>query len=153
MLFFTILIQNDSFHQILFGSIKKQPDYYLDELQEIMNTTCGVQVSKATVWHTLHKAGFTMKKVCFTILVDIYLCMQMTRVVAEHQAEKWLEYSTRIGQYAAYQLVFVDESSVDHQTTYHGFAWSICGTAVQQKAFFVHGQWYVIDSSYSVHMR
>lgn len=45
------------FCQILFGSVRKQPGYYLDELQEIMNTTCGVQVSKVTVWRTLHKAG------------------------------------------------------------------------------------------------
>lgn len=63
------------FRQILFGSIRKQPDYYLDELQEIMNTTCGVEVSKATVWRTLHKAGFTMKKVRFAAVVDICLCL------------------------------------------------------------------------------
>ena len=65
------------FRQILFGSIRKQPDYHLDELQEIMNTTCGVQVSKATVWWTLHKAGFTMKKACFKFatVVDICLCL------------------------------------------------------------------------------
>ncbi|KAF8686593.1 hypothetical protein AX14_003833 [Amanita brunnescens Koide BX004] len=116
--------------EILFGSIRKQPDYYLDELQEIMSTTCGVEVSKATVWRTLHKAGFTIKK--------------MKRVAVECSAEKQLEYSTRIGQYAAHQLVFVDESSVDHQTTYRGFAWSIRGTAVQRKAFFVRGQQYSV---------
>lgn len=72
--------------------------------------------------------------------------MQMTRVAAERSAEKRLEYSTRIGQYAAHQLVFVDESSVDRRTTYRGFAWSIRGTAAQRKAFFVRGQRYIMSN-------
>ena len=79
------------------------------------------------------------------------MLMQMTRIAAERSAEKRLEYSTRIGQYAAHQLVFVDESSVDHRTTYRGFAWSIRGTAAQRKAFFVLGQRYVIKSNYCLH--
>ncbi|KIK76597.1 hypothetical protein PAXRUDRAFT_169381 [Paxillus rubicundulus Ve08.2h10] len=65
----------------------------------------------------------------------------MTRVVVERSAEKRLEYLARIGMYQADQLVFVDESSVDRQTTYHGHAWSIRGTKAQRKAFFVHGRW------------
>ena len=47
----------------------------------------------------------------------------------------------QIGQYIAEQLIFVDESSVDHQTTYWDNAWSICGTQAQRKAFFMHGWW------------
>ena len=42
--------------------------------------------------------------------------------------------------YQAEQLVFVDESLVDRQTTYRGRAWSIRGTKVQRKAFFVRGR-------------
>ena len=40
------------------------PDTYLDELQEMLVVTCGVQVSKLTVWHALRSGGFTLKKVC-----------------------------------------------------------------------------------------
>ncbi|KIO10437.1 hypothetical protein M404DRAFT_129600, partial [Pisolithus tinctorius Marx 270] len=65
----------------------------------------------------------------------------ITRVAAEHSAQKRLEYIARIGKYELEQLVFVDESSVDRRTTYHGRAWSIRGTKAQRKAFFVHGQW------------
>ncbi|KIM51840.1 hypothetical protein SCLCIDRAFT_142378, partial [Scleroderma citrinum Foug A] len=54
-------------------------------------------------------------------------------------AHKRLEYITRIGKYEPEQLVFVDESSVDHRTTYCGQAWSIRGTKAQHKAFFVRG--------------
>lgn len=49
---------------------------------------------------------------------------KITRVAAERSAEKQLEYLSRIGKYEADHLVFVDESSVDRRTTYHGRAWS-----------------------------
>ena len=49
--------------QFLLGTVEKSPDVYLDELQEMLATSCGVYVSRATVWRTLRKAGFTMKKV------------------------------------------------------------------------------------------
>jgi hypothetical protein len=69
-----------------------------------------------------------------------YLFIQMTRVAVERSAEKRLKYVARIGMYQASQLVFVDESSVDRQTTYHSHAWSIRGTKAQWKAFFIHGR-------------
>ena len=65
----------------------------------------------------------------------------MTRIAAERSAEKRLDYITRISQYQANQLVFVDESSVDRRTTYRGRAWAIRGVAAQRKAFFVRGKW------------
>jgi hypothetical protein len=49
--------------QFLLGTIEKAPDLYLDELQEILAALCGRTVSKSTIWCTLHKTGFTMKKV------------------------------------------------------------------------------------------
>ncbi|KIK16908.1 hypothetical protein PISMIDRAFT_112404 [Pisolithus microcarpus 441] len=49
--------------EFLLGTIQKMPDLYLDELQEMLATSCGVQVSCSTVWHTLRRSGFTMKKV------------------------------------------------------------------------------------------
>lgn len=51
--------------QFLLGTIQQCPDLYLDELQEMMALSCGVNVSRSTVWHTLKRAGFTMKKVRF----------------------------------------------------------------------------------------
>ncbi|KIK24913.1 hypothetical protein PISMIDRAFT_97690, partial [Pisolithus microcarpus 441] len=38
-------------------------DLYLDELQQMLEASCGVNVSRATVWRTLSRSGFTMKKV------------------------------------------------------------------------------------------
>ncbi|KAF9234994.1 hypothetical protein BU15DRAFT_65215 [Melanogaster broomeanus] len=59
--------------EFLLGTIEKSPDLYLDELQEMLATSCGVYVSRATVWRTLRKAGFTMKK--------------MSRVAVERSAQ------------------------------------------------------------------
>ncbi|KAK2463341.1 hypothetical protein APHAL10511_004652 [Amanita phalloides] len=116
---------NSADEEFLLGKIKEIPDAYLDELQEMLMVSCGIHVSRAMVWCTLRKKGYTMKK--------------LTWVAQERLAEKRLEYHARIGQYDAQQLVFVDESSVDCRTTYHGQVWSICGTKAQRKAFFVRG--------------
>ncbi|KAF8836552.1 hypothetical protein BDN67DRAFT_910971, partial [Paxillus ammoniavirescens] len=62
----------------LLGTIKKAPYLYLDELQEMLAVSCGVQVMCLTVWRTLRSKGFTMKKI--------------TRVAAERSAEKRLDY-------------------------------------------------------------
>ena len=48
--------------QFLLGTIERAPDLYLDELQEMLAASCGHTVSKPTIWHTLRKTGFTMKK-------------------------------------------------------------------------------------------
>ena len=68
---------------------------------------------------------------------------QITKVAAERSVEKRGEYLARISQYTAGQLVFVDESSVDRQTTYRGRAWSVAGTKAQRKAFFLRGRRYL----------
>ena len=39
------------------------PDLYVDELQEMLSVSCGQDVSKATIWRMLHRAGYTFKKV------------------------------------------------------------------------------------------
>lgn len=112
--------------EFLLGTIRKMPDLYLDELQEMLASSCGIQISRSTIWRTLRRSGFTMKKI--------------TRVAAERSAQKRLEYIARIGKYQAEQLVFVDESSVDRRTTYRGRAWSIRGMKAQRKVFFVRGR-------------
>lgn len=50
--------------QHLFSTVKETPDLYLDELRMELLETCGVSVSESTIWRTLIKGGYTMKKVC-----------------------------------------------------------------------------------------
>jgi len=112
--------------QCLFGVIDRNPDLYLDELQEVLSQQCGKDVSKSTIWRALSKGGFTMKKI--------------TRMAAERSVELRREYAARISRYEGNQLVFVDESAVDRRTSYRGRAWSISGTQAQRKAFFNRGR-------------
>jgi hypothetical protein len=84
--------------QFLLGTINKQPDLYLDELQEMLEVNCGRSVSCSTVWRVLRKGGLTLKKVNFIpwcyALADCVV--QMTRKAAERSAEKRLEFLDRI---------------------------------------------------------
>ncbi|KAJ7346123.1 hypothetical protein DFH08DRAFT_662376, partial [Mycena albidolilacea] len=45
------------------GSIDRTCDTYLDELQEALGATCGAEASHATIWQTLRRSGYRMKKV------------------------------------------------------------------------------------------
>ncbi|KAJ7301733.1 hypothetical protein DFH08DRAFT_640366, partial [Mycena albidolilacea] len=46
--------------------VRHSPDVYLDELREQLEDTRGSEVSEATIWRTLKRCGFTMKKVCLS---------------------------------------------------------------------------------------
>ena len=65
---------------------------------------------------------------------------QLTRIPLERNADARAEFGGRIGEYAADQLVFVDESAVDHRTTYRGYGWSQKGHKATRNAFFCRGQ-------------
>ncbi|KIJ10946.1 hypothetical protein PAXINDRAFT_85248, partial [Paxillus involutus ATCC 200175] len=47
----------------LLGTVQKTPDLYLDELQEMLAALCDVRISRSTIWRTLRRSRFTMKKV------------------------------------------------------------------------------------------
>ena len=45
----------------------------------------------------------------------------------------------------------MDESSIDHCTTYRGHAWAICGMKATRKAFFCQGKKVSVVESYMEH--
>ena len=47
----------------LFKTLSSTPDLYLDELQLELQEKFGVSVSLSTIWRTLRKGGYSMKKV------------------------------------------------------------------------------------------
>lgn len=72
---------------------------------------------------------------------------QLTRQAMERNADKRAAYLYNIGLfYQPDQLVFVDESSCDHRTTYRNKAWAIRGQRAIRKAFFVRGQRYALHT-------
>ena len=50
--------------QHLQRTLESAPDLYLDELRQDLEMHNGKSVSVSTIWKTLRKAGYTMKKVC-----------------------------------------------------------------------------------------
>ncbi len=45
------------------SSVTLESDRYLDELRDMLEERCGVQVSEATIWRTLNRVGFRLKEV------------------------------------------------------------------------------------------
>ena len=126
----------------MYKRLNECPDLYLDELRLELQDTCGTSVSIATIWRTLMKGGYSMKKVCILFYCQYQLTMilQLTRTAIERSEEKRKDFAARIGVYDPSQLVFVDESAVDRRTTYRGRAWAIRGHKATRKAFFCRGR-------------
>jgi len=49
----------------LFNTLNSTPDLYLDELRLELQEKLGVSVSLSTIWRTLKKSGYSMKKVSY----------------------------------------------------------------------------------------
>jgi transposase len=49
--------------QFLGGLVRHSPDVYLAELQELIEDNTGTAVSESTIWRSLKRSRFTMKKV------------------------------------------------------------------------------------------
>ncbi|KAJ7884249.1 hypothetical protein B0H13DRAFT_1559589, partial [Mycena leptocephala] len=82
------------------GAVDHSCDTYLDELQESLGAICGAEVSLSTIWRTLRKKGYRMKKI--------------TCKAIERSVRKRTKYTYKIGvRYTSDQLVFVDESAAD----------------------------------------
>jgi len=113
------------------GTISKTCDTYLDELQETLRDSCGVDASAQTIWRALKRSGFSMKK--------------LTRAAIERSATKRAEYMANIGwNYTPEQAVFLDESACNRKTSYRDRAWAIRGRRALRKSFFVRGRRYSI---------
>ncbi|KAJ7115757.1 hypothetical protein C8R44DRAFT_586501, partial [Mycena epipterygia] len=92
------------------GTVDRTCDTYLDELQESLGAICGAEASQSTIWRTLRRRGYRMKKI--------------TCKAIERSVRKRAKYTFKVGcRYSSEQLVFVDESAADRCTTYRGYAW------------------------------
>jgi transposase len=76
--------------QHLHAIINDKPDVYLDKLCLELLETCGVSVMTSTIWQTLVKGGFSMKKV-HELSTQISTCPdpnQLSQVAIEWSAQK-----------------------------------------------------------------
>lgn len=114
-------------------------------MKELLENLTGNSVSLQTIWRTLCRSGYRMKKVYFLLVTYCTLFIsffeQLTRHAIERSALKRARFTALVGlHYTSEQLVFVDESSADQRTTYRGYAWAIGGQRAVRSAFFVRGR-------------
>lgn len=57
------LLNSLNIAQYLRECIRRRSDIYLDELKRGLSNVCGVHVSTSTIWRSLRRCGFTLKKV------------------------------------------------------------------------------------------
>ncbi|PPR02227.1 hypothetical protein CVT24_011455 [Panaeolus cyanescens] len=115
----------------LISLVERTPDLYLYELQALLQDALGVYVTENTISATLRRQGFTRKKVSMPAL--------------ERNEDLRAEYQTNIGEnYAAEQLVFVDESACNRNTTKRLFGWAPTGQRSRRHDYFIRGQRYSI---------
>jgi hypothetical protein len=74
--------------EFLQNSVNNTCDIYLDELKDSLGTICGREISESTIWRTLKRCGYRMKKVsevCLPIVAwyNLNLIAKIFNVVDE----------------------------------------------------------------------
>jgi hypothetical protein len=87
----------------------------------------GVSTHESTISRSLHRAGYSMKKVSVSAL--------------EQNEDARSQYILTVGlNFSAEQLVFVDESACNRITTRRRCAWAPLGNRARRHDYFVRGK-------------
>ena len=69
--------------QFMLALLDRNPDIYLDEIQEQLGDQHGIEISLATIWRTLKRLGITSKKV--SIPKDLRRATPLTQLFCSSQ--------------------------------------------------------------------
>jgi len=106
--------------------IEQKPDLYIDELQAALRTEHQVEMSVDTIRRELKRRGLTRKK--------------LQKPAAERNEEIRSAFRMHMGTtYQANQLVFVDETGMNRNTSSRRYGWARCGNRARRRDFFVRG--------------
>ncbi|KAJ3523244.1 hypothetical protein NMY22_g11530 [Coprinellus aureogranulatus] len=106
--------------------IEHRPNWFLDELQYLLQTNRFISVHYTTICRALQRAGVSRKK--------------LKKVAAERDEVKRADFVRRMAQYTPEQLGFLDEVSKDERTFYRRHGRSRKGTRAVQKGVFIRGR-------------
>jgi Fe2+ or Zn2+ uptake regulation protein len=126
VIFLKTLIYQLIVFQYLESLIERTPDLYLRELKVDLEENRGVSVDTSTIYRTLHRRGFSLKKNNFVA----------SERVEDNRARFQIEVSEN---YHPEQLVFVDECAVNRLTTRRPRGWAPIGCRSRRRDFFIHG--------------
>lgn len=107
--------------------IRAQPSIYLDEIQQELQSACGVFVSIATISRTLARMEISKKS--------------LTRNAAERNDELRTLWEIELSHFDDPDLfVFIDESAVDNKTVQRSQGWSSVGGRSVLRRTFLRGK-------------
>lgn len=106
--------------------VQHRPDYFLDELNDLLKENRFISVHYSTIIRELGRCGISVKK--------------LRRIALECCPDKRAAYIARIGQYSPEQLGFIDETSKDDRTPARCYGRSKKGRKAQKRQRFVRGK-------------
>jgi len=111
--------------QYLLSLIRFRPDWFLDELLDLLRTNGFISANYVTVHRELERAGVSRKK--------------LKRVALERNEEARNTFIDHISQYRAEELAFIDETSKNEKTAACLYGRSKRGRRAQMRQRFVCG--------------
>ena len=118
--------------------IRHRPDWFLDELQYLLQTNrfISAHFRVTTVHRELVRAGISEKKI--------------KKVASERNEDLQADFIARMGQYLPEQLGFLDEVSKDERTAFRTCGRSRKGTRAVMKGVFVRGRRFSAEGLLSI---
>ena len=106
--------------------IEQNPDYFLDELLDLLETNRFISVHYKTIHRALKRAGVSRKK--------------LRRIAIERNELRRADYVHRMSHYPPEYLGFLDETSKDERTLTRGYGRSKRNQRAAKKAVFKRGR-------------
>jgi transposase len=106
--------------------IKHRPDWFLDELQYLLQTSRFISANFSTIQRELVRAGVSTKK--------------LKKIASERNENLRADYIRHMAQYSPEQLGFLDEVSKDERTSSRLLGRSMKGTRAVKKGVFIRGR-------------
>jgi transposase len=111
--------------QYLLRLVRHRPDWFIDELANLLQENRFISVHFTTIARELGRAGYSIKK--------------LKRIAAERSDEKRAAYVYHIAQYTDEQLGFIDETSKDEKTPGRRRGRAKRGRRAQRRQVFIRG--------------
>ncbi|KAG2128567.1 hypothetical protein DEU56DRAFT_872655 [Suillus clintonianus] len=101
--------------------INHHPDWFLDELLDLLDQNRFISVHYTTIYRELARAGMSLKK--------------LKKIARERNEDRRASFIRRMAQYKPEELGFIDETSKDERTTTRHFGRSMKGQPVVEGSF------------------
>ena len=98
---------------VLLQAVLEKPSTYLRELQRMLDETTGREVSVSTICRTLHRFGFSRKK--------------LNQVALQRSDSLRAQFQADIAEFDRSMMVFVDETGSDQRDAARKFGYSLRG--------------------------